>query len=117
MKQLLNGEQLYFGKNTSTENNTIHLSNKKNIIFITQNALFTRTQNYELTLFFKWISDFYLFINSCNIYWLCSNPCVFESGIINISNDNTNILNITQYIIGTGGSEQEYPAGRGCPEQ
>lgn len=87
-------------------------SNKKNIIFITQNALINGGQNTntnepnELTLFFKWVSDFYLFMNSYNISWLCSNPCVFESGTININNESGNILNITQYIIGTGGNEQ-----------
>jgi hypothetical protein len=79
-------------------------SNKKNIIFITQNALFTGNQ--ELILFFKWLSDFYLFLNSYKIYWLCSNLSIFESGTINISNEKTNILNITQYIVGTGGGEQ-----------
>lgn len=85
-------------------------SNKKNIIFITQNALTVGNQNTnesnELTLFFKWVSDFYLFINSYNISWLCSNPCIFESGIIDINNDSGSILKINQYIIGTGGNEQ-----------
>lgn len=73
-------------------------SGKKNIFFITQNALVDGNQ--DLTLFFKWISDFYLFMNNFNIFWLCSNPSVYESGTINVNNDSGKILNLTQYIVG-----------------
>lgn len=78
-----------------------------NLIFITQNPLFVQNKNlktYKFDEFYKWISDFYIFITNYNIFWLCSNlnycDCTYETGIIEIESNNKKILTLTQHIVG-----------------
>ena len=78
--------------------------NAKNIIFITQNPLFCTNSKYNLLEFYKWITDVYSKLNYFNVYWLCSNSSNFESGIINITNNSTLILTVSQYIVGVNGN-------------
>ena len=78
--------------------------NAKNIIFITQNPLFSTNSKYNLLEFYKWITDIYSKLNYFNVFWLCSNSSNFESGIINITNNSTLILNVSQYIVGVNGN-------------
>lgn len=76
-------------------------SNINEIIFITQNPLFS-SENL-LKDFCKWLSDFYFKLNY-KIYWLCTNYSHYESGKININlKENTDLitnLEITQIILG-----------------
>ena len=78
--------------------------NVKNIIFITQNPLFIANSKYNLIQFFEWISDINSKLKYFNLYWLCSNSSNFESGIINISNNESQLLTISQYIVGISGN-------------
>lgn len=78
--------------------------NIRNIIFITQNPLFTTNSNYNLIEFFNWISDIYSKLKLVKLYWLCSNSSNYESGIIKISNNESEILTISQYIVGISGN-------------
>ena len=92
-------------------------NNVKHIVFITQFPLFSvsnseNNENIQLSLnFYEWINDFYTIINNYKLYWLCSGINKYEEGKIiinkNINDNNVKLLEIKQYIVGTGGIVQQ----------
>lgn len=87
---------------------TTHL-NKKNIIFIGHHPIYSiknKKENkdaYKLNRFISFIKQIQSMLLGKKVYYLCADTHLYQEGIVYITPE----IQIKQYIVGTGGAEQD----------